>query len=118
MHEPFNPFAEPAPKSPASIKPPRPATISGPVTYLTSSPASAAPTTLPPQPIVKSVVPKPAKISGPVTYAGETIKAGTFPTDDKEAIDQLGKVYADLKAELGKVIIGQEDVIEQLYRTG
>lgn len=37
-----------------------------------------------------------------------------IPTDDKEAIDQLGKVYASLKAELGKVIIGQEDVIEKL----
>ena len=42
-------------------------------------------------------------------------KAGTtLPPDDVAAIDQLGKVYGDLKKELGKVIIGQDDVIEQL----
>ena len=34
--------------------------------------------------------------------------------DDVAAIDQLGKVYQDLKTELGKTIIGQEDVIEEL----
>ena len=37
-----------------------------------------------------------------------------LPTDDVEAINQLGKTYQGLKAELGKVIIGQEEVIEQL----
>jgi len=38
----------------------------------------------------------------------------TLPPDDVAAIDELGKVYAQFKAELGKVIIGQEDVIEKL----
>ena len=37
-----------------------------------------------------------------------------LPPDDVAAIDQLGKSYAALRAELGKAIIGQEKVIEQL----
>lgn len=37
-----------------------------------------------------------------------------LPPDDVAAIDQLGKTYAALKAELGKAIIGQERVIEEL----
>ena len=37
-----------------------------------------------------------------------------LPPDDVAAIDQLGKTYAGFKAELGKAIIGQERVIEQL----
>ncbi len=37
-----------------------------------------------------------------------------LPPDDVAAIDQLGKAYAGLKAELGKAIIGQERVIEEL----
>ena len=35
-------------------------------------------------------------------------------TDDVAAIDQLGASYQRLKSELGKVIVGQEDVIERL----
>ena len=38
----------------------------------------------------------------------------TLPADDVAAIDHLGKVYLSFKEEIGKVIIGQEDVIEQL----
>ena len=38
----------------------------------------------------------------------------TLPPDDVAAIDELGRVYARLKAELGKVIIGQHGVVEQL----
>lgn len=37
-----------------------------------------------------------------------------LPPDDVAAIDELGKTYQALRAELGKTIIGQEDVIEQL----
>jgi len=37
-----------------------------------------------------------------------------LPPDDVAAIDELGKTYAALKAELGKAIIGQEEVIERL----
>src|SRR6056297_745395 len=38
----------------------------------------------------------------------------SLPPDDVAAIDELGKTYRALKEELGKVIIGQEEVIEQL----
>lgn len=37
-----------------------------------------------------------------------------LPPDDVEAIDELGKVYRSLRDELGKVIIGQHEVVEQL----
>ena len=40
--------------------------------------------------------------------------SATLPEDDVEAINQLGKTYQKLKDELGKVIIGQEEVVEQL----
>lgn len=38
----------------------------------------------------------------------------TLPSNDVEAIDHLGKTYQLFKDEIGKVIIGQEEVIEQL----
>jgi len=37
-----------------------------------------------------------------------------LPADDVAAIDQLGHVYQDFKNEIGKVIIGQDEVIERL----
>ncbi|MDB6079850.1 MAG: ATPase associated with various cellular 3 [Akkermansiaceae bacterium] len=37
-----------------------------------------------------------------------------LPPDDVAAIEELGRTYQALKAELGKAIIGQEKVIEQL----
>jgi MoxR-like ATPase len=37
-----------------------------------------------------------------------------LPPDDVAAIDELGKAYAAFKKEIGKAIIGQEDVIEKL----
>jgi len=104
MNEPSNPFAEPATNEPRTIKVPRPAAITKPVIYKTGS-----------SPKIK--VPSPAKISQPVSYVSQPAASsskGILPTDDKAAIDQLGKKYAEFKAELGKVIIGQEDVIEQL----
>lgn len=38
----------------------------------------------------------------------------TLPDSDVEAIQHLGDAYRRLTAELGKVIVGQQDVIEQL----
>ncbi|MEQ8846501.1 MoxR family ATPase [Botrimarina sp.] len=38
----------------------------------------------------------------------------TLPESDLDAIQQLGDAYRRLTAELGKVIVGQQDVIEQL----
>ena len=40
--------------------------------------------------------------------------ASQLPPDDVAAIDQLGKTYQAFRAELGKAIIGQDQVIEQL----
>ncbi len=37
-----------------------------------------------------------------------------LPKDDVDAIDELRQVYSRLRAELGKIIVGQEKVIEQL----
>ena len=48
------------------------------------------------------------------TSASPATNSGTLPEDDAAAVDQLGKKYQALKAELGKVIIGQEQVIEEL----
>lgn len=38
----------------------------------------------------------------------------TLPADDVAAIDKLGQSYLAFKQEIAKVIIGQEDVVEQL----
>ncbi|MFU8894045.1 MAG: AAA family ATPase [Luteolibacter sp.] len=37
-----------------------------------------------------------------------------LPADDVAAIDELGKTYQAFRAEIAKVIIGQDDVVEQL----
>ena len=37
-----------------------------------------------------------------------------LPPDDVAAIDELGKTYQAFRAELGKIIIGQDQVIERL----
>jgi len=43
-----------------------------------------------------------------------TVPSYQLPPDDVAAIDELGSVYRALREELGKTIIGQEEVIEQL----
>ncbi len=40
--------------------------------------------------------------------------AQQLPPDDVAAIDELGKTYQAFRAELGKIIIGQDQVIERL----
>jgi MoxR-like ATPase len=40
--------------------------------------------------------------------------SGILPADDVSAIDELGKTYDAFCAEIGKVIIGQQEVIENL----
>ncbi len=46
--------------------------------------------------------------------AAEPVANEGLPPDDVAAIDELGRSYAAFKEELGKVIIGQEEVIERL----
>ena len=43
-----------------------------------------------------------------------TLSADALPADDVAAVDQLRLVYQEFKNEIGKVIIGQEEVIERL----
>ena len=58
--------------------------------------------------------PKPAETPAPTPSQTPSSTSATLPEDDVEAINQLGKTYQKLKDELGKVIIGQEEVVEQL----
>ncbi len=44
----------------------------------------------------------------------ESIPSTPLPPDDVAAIDDLGKTYQAFRAELGKIIIGQDQVIERL----
>ena len=56
-----------------------------------------------------------ADASDPDDPASEAPDTGTtLPPDDVAAINELGKVYQSLREELGKVIIGQDEVVEQL----
>lgn len=43
-----------------------------------------------------------------------TTANGQLQDDDVQAINELGEVYGRLRSELGKVIVGQDQVIEQL----
>ena len=58
--------------------------------------------------------PKPAETPASTPSQTPSSTSATLPEDDVEAINQLGKTYQKLKDELGKVIIGQEEVVEQL----
>jgi MoxR-like ATPase len=64
----------------------------------------------PPSPSVTETTPPASEATAPANTAVGT----QLPADDVAAIDELGRVYKSFREELGKVIIGQEDVIEQL----
>ena len=55
----------------------------------------------------------PVKISKDLATAQDPSHS-SLTSDDVAAVDELGKKYQELKTELGKVIIGQESVIEEL----
>ena len=57
--------------------------------------------------------PTPIKISEDLAAAQDPSKS-SLTSDDVAAVDELGQKYQQLKTELGKVIIGQEAVIEEL----
>ena len=42
-------------------------------------------------------------------------KEESLSKDDVEAIDELRQSYGDIKAELSKIIIGQEEAIERMF---
>ncbi len=60
-------------------------------------------------------VDEPTEILATSTTIAATAPPTTeLPADDVAAIDQLGHVYQAFKQEIGKVIIGQEEVVERL----
>ncbi len=71
-----------------------------------SSPADS------PDPPEQPASPEPSAPEDAAPASSET--TDTLPPDDVAAIDELGKVYQSLRDELGKVIIGQHEVIEHL----
>lgn len=121
----ISPFAD-RPGTPRII-PPSPAGIKGKVVYCSSDEVQK-----------RIIPPSPVKITGGVRYlSGEKLATvassratgapddeapeitlpsnnGSLPADDVAAINQLGQKYQVFKSELSKVIIGQEEVIEQL----
>ncbi len=69
-----------------------------------------------PDDITHTNTPAPAS-SQPSAETSSTLssaKKTALPEDDVAAINQLGDIYQSFKKEIGKVIIGQEEVIEQL----
>jgi len=53
----------------------------------------------------------PSKTSSKTKLSKET----TLSKNDVEAIDELRQAYAEIKSELGKIIIGQEKAIERMF---
>ena len=39
----------------------------------------------------------------------------TLPSEDKEPVQKLSQAYATLKKEVGRIIVGQDDVLEELF---
>jgi MoxR-like ATPase len=66
-----------------------------------------------PEPKREEATQTPVKISEDRVAAQDLVHS-SLTSDDVTAVDELGKKYQELKAELGKVIIGQESVIEEL----
>lgn len=93
------PSAEAAPTT--RITPPSPRKITGKIDYISVCEAPTSSTFIP-------------ETNETPTPSPEITPDGALPADDVAAINQLGEKYQELKKELGKVIIGQEDVIEQL----
>jgi len=50
----------------------------------------------------------------PITHAAMSETTTPLPVSDTEAVKQLQTTYAQMREQLGRVIVGQSDVIEQL----
>ena len=66
-----------------------------------------------PEPKREEATQIPVKISEDRVAAQDLVRS-SLTSDDVAAVDELGKKYQELKTELGKIIIGQESVIEEL----
>jgi hypothetical protein len=49
-----------------------------------------------------------------VSRVGDETSVEPLPHDDIAAVERLKEAFAGLKAELGKVIVGQQSVLEEL----
>lgn len=103
------------------IVPPVELIHSEPITEPASSPplasetstATSATTTSAQESREEKLSPTPIKISEDLAATQDPSKS-SLTSDDVAAVDELGQKYQELKTELGKVIIGQEAVIEEL----
>ncbi len=68
------------------------------------------------RPLVQAPLAPPARRHrfSPATLLASTPMSAPLPQDDVAAIDELRQVYGRLAEELGKIIVGQQKVIEQL----
>ena len=68
------------------------------------------------EPMTSETETKPSTKTAPKkeSSSAPAVENTSLPADDVAAVDLLGKKYKAFKEELGKVIIGQEEVIEQL----
>lgn len=93
---------------------PKTATVSSPPPLTTETPSSSSEIkTSDPERKKEEVTQTPVKISDDLAAAQDP-SLSSLTSDDVAAVDELGKKYQELKTELGKVIIGQESVIEEL----
>jgi MoxR-like ATPase len=98
------------------IVPPVEITPKEPIAAVISSPpltAEIVSSTSVPEPKEEETLPTPVKISEDLAAAQDPSNS-SLTSDDVALVDELGKKYKELRTELGKVIIGQETVIEEL----
>ena len=92
---------------------PKAATVSSPPLTTKTPSSSSEIKTSDPERKKEEVTQTPVKISDDLAAAQDP-SLSSLTSDDVAAVDELGKKYQELKAELGKIIIGQESVIEEL----
>ena len=92
---------------------PKAATVSSPPLTTETPSSSSEIKTSDPERKKEEVTQTPVKISDDLAAAQDP-SLSSLTSDDVAAVDELGKKYQELKAELGKIIIGQESVIEEL----
>ncbi|MDB4526095.1 MoxR family ATPase [Akkermansiaceae bacterium] len=88
-------------------------TVSSPPFTAEAPSSSSEVKTSAPEPKKNEATQTPVKISKDLATAQDPSHS-SLTSDDVAAVDELGKKYQELKTELGKVIIGQESVIEEL----
>jgi len=101
-----------SPRDPGPPEPP--ATEEPPITMEEPIPPAGADAPLNAGDSSPAGAPSPSRPATP--DAGNVVEEAslTLPPDDVAAVDELGRIYQDLRKELGRIIIGQDQVVEQL----